>query len=126
MRRDADTPTDDGYTQRTLIMESAKEMQECCKFLCPDADLPATHERYVRTRNEQRGGQNLLMMDVGVRRKVEPTAAAPAKQTTTDHLDDMDDATLEVEAARVGVKHYPKQASRARRITAIREAAKGQ
>lgn len=94
--RDADKPVADGkFTERTWIIESAKEMQEWAKFAPSDADLPTTHERYVEHASETRGGVLLNVIRMGVRLKSE-------KHTEPDNLNAMDTPTLAVQAAKVG------------------------
>jgi hypothetical protein len=120
MLRDPDRPTEDGkYSIRTFIAESAKEMQEAAKALPETADLPTTHEHYVRHFRRERNGVELSCIEVGVRPKA---GAAPAQEP--DGLNQFDDAQLEVEAAKAGVKDYPKGQSKAKRIAVIREARK--
>jgi hypothetical protein len=121
MLRDPDRETTDGYTERVFILESDKEGAEAMKWAPPTPDLPTTHEHYVTHDTEVRQGQTLKLLRIGVRRKVLNAPVVPAEP---DNLNDLSDALLEDAAAVAQVKNYPKSASKAKRVAAIREARK--
>ncbi len=129
LRHAKDLPSPDGlYNDRIWIIESAKEMQECSKFLPPTDELPTTHEHRIEHFAFELNGQMLNAIRVGVRpkivaRKVNPDAVdEEAVHTEPDSLNSMDDAQLEEEAAKAGVKNYPKNSPKNMRVGAIRKA----
>lgn len=107
------------------IMESALELSEDAQWDPDSADLQSDEERYTETRTEVRNGRELTIRRKGVRPKTNPplpTAAPQGDAPQPIDLNAMSDADLETLAARVGVQNYPKQASKAKRVAAVREA----
>src|SRR2546428_2888545 len=112
--RETPKPTEDAaYETCSWVIESRAERQAWTKFLPDTTDLPSTHEHFVRHFTEERNGCEVMLIEVGVRRKQAAHLPLHPPTTEADGLNAMDDATLETEAARVGVKDYPKSASRA-------------
>ncbi len=117
MLRDKDRPGDDGYTVRTLIMESAKEGQEWTKCLPSTEDLPTTHEHFI-AHKQLADGRNVI--EIGVRRK--PQTAADKPIAEPDKLNSLSEPALETEAARKGldVAAFKKLPSKAKKVEALR------
>lgn len=119
MLHDQDIPSSDGkFASRRWIIESSKELSTTAKIFPDSADLPTTHEFFVKHEIITRNGQNLTTIEVGVR----PKATAATAPIESDKLNEMSDAALEEEAAKAGVTNYPKNAARAKRVALIREA----
>lgn len=103
------------YKSKKFIIEGAKEMQDWAGFLPATDDLPTTHEHFVTHSIEDRNGHPLTIVEVGVREKKIATS-----RPEPDELNAMDDKELETESVRRGVIDYPKGASKAKRVAAIR------
>lgn len=112
----------DGGCYCDHIVESAKELQDDSQWDPDTVDLATTDERYTETRTEVRNGREITIRRKGVRPKMASAQASKPAQEESDGLNKMNDADLETGAAKVGVVNYPKNATRAKRVAAIREA----
>ena len=137
--------TGDGYATRKHIIEGDKELQETLLYLPDTRNLPTTHEIFVEHAKEERNKQILRTVTIGVRRKASApvqapqtaeasilpvedaapaTPPAPAPTSEPDNLNDLDDAALELEAAKasITVNVAWRRKNKAERVRAIRDA----
>ncbi len=105
-----------------FIMESAKELSEDSQWDPDNCDMQTDEERYTETRQETRNGIELTIRRKGVRPRTVPATVGPAVKHDGPDLNALSDPDLETLAAKVGCVNYPKQASKAKRVVAVREA----